>query len=530
MIAYFSMEIGLESDIKTYSGGLGILAGDILRTAADIGVPYVGVTLIYQSGYFRQILEENGEQHAIDDEWVPSEKMKKIDDFVEIKIKGDVFKISAWLYEIKGKKGVVPVYFLDTGDDYLTRYLYMGNREYRFQQEMVLGIGGYRLLKKLGYDIKVYHMNEGHSALLSLELLKEQGDIEKVKRKCAFTTHTPVPAGHDIFDYEIVKENLPEEDAKLVNKIMGDKELNMTLLAMKLSGYINAVSKRHHEVTKEMFKGFDINYITNGVHSYTWTSRYFAELYDKYIPEWKEDPENLQKVDVIPDEEIWEAHKNAKRDLIKFVEEKTKVKLSEDIFTVVFAKRMTKWKRGYLIFKDIEKLKEIGRGKLQIIFAGKAHPYDEEGKEVIMKIFEGIKKLKGDIKCVYLKNYDIDMAKYFVSGADLWLQMPLPPYEASSTSGMKAAHNGVPLLSTLDGWWCEGRREEENGWTIEDGNDDMAAKSLYEKLKDIMKIYYGDRKKWIKVMKGAIKYTASRFNTHRVLKEYLNAFKKYLLT
>lgn len=547
-IAYFSMEIGIRPEMHTYSGGLGILAGDTLKSAADLRIPMVGVTLIHRMGYFRQELDPFGRQIEYSDPWDIEKYLQKLDIKLSIEIEGKPIYITAWIYVIKSTTGgKVPVIFLDTDipdNDperrILTHYLYGGDLEYRLKQEIILGIGGVRVLDELGFDIKKYHMNEGHSSFLTLELLDRfkkpieevwleelVWNIEKVRELCVFTTHTPVEAGHDRFPYEVVRRILGEPvPLWLLKKLGGDRVLNMTLLGFNLSEYINGVSKKHEEVSERMFPGYEIHTITNGVHSYTWVSEPFKKLYNKYLPGWANEPEIFVRAWRIPEEEIWNAHMQAKKHLIDYVNRITADNLNYDIFTIGFARRATLYKRADLLVSDPERLAIIGEGRIQIIYAGKAHPKDEEGKRLIRKIFEIKERLKDRIKIVYLPNYDMEMAMKLVSGVDIWLNNPLKPYEASGTSGMKAAHNGVPNFSVLDGWWIEGWIEGCTGWavgTIEDISDSKKdAEDLYYKLEnEILPLFYENRHIWIKIMRNVITLNVYYFNTQRMIRFYV---------
>lgn len=548
-IAYFSMEIGLNKDIPTYSGGLGILAGDTIKSAADLRLPLVAVSLLTKKGYFRQVLDERGRQREEPEEWEPLRFMIPLPERVNVEIEGRTVFVQAWLYVVKSLTGgAVPVFFLDTDieenappDREITYFLYGGDRAYRLKQEMVLGIGGVRILKELGFQIKKYHMNEGHASLLAVELLREfkrdieevwderlVWDVERVKDLCVFTTHTPVEAGHDKFPYELVSRIMGDFVPLYVLQDLGGKDhLNMTLLALNLSKYVNGVAKKHGEVSKNMFPGYEIHAITNGVHSYTWTCDSFKRLYDKYLPGWANEPELFVRVGRIPDEEIWNAHMEAKRQLLDFVRHNTGVEMSPDIFTIGFARRATAYKRADLLFSDLDRLERIGRGRLQIIYAGKAHPKDEAGKFLIERIFVIKEKLKDSIKIVYLENYNIEIALKLVSGVDIWLNTPLRPLEASGTSGMKAAHNGVPNFSVLDGWWIEGHIEGFTGWAIGPSPDvpadpAMDANDLYNKLDNIiLPTFYNDRHTWIRIMQNAIGKNAYYFNSHRMMRRYV---------
>lgn len=548
-IAYFSMEIGIDTRIPTYSGGLGVLAGDTIKSCADLEVPMVAVSLLYKNGYFYQKLDTQGNQKELPVQWNPKDFLKLLPDRVKVKIENRDVLIQAWQYEVEGVSGYrIPIIYLDTNldenseyDKGLNDYLYGGDEKYRLSQEIVLGIGGVRMLHKLGYDnIKKYHMNEGHASLLVLELLKTfkksddiAWDFDSVRELCVFTTHTPVPAGFDKFSYELVKNTLGDYmPLDVLKKLAGEDNLNMTLLALNLSKYINGVAKKHGEVSQGMFPNYPIDSITNGIHSYSWASESFRKLYDEYIPGWTKDPFTLRYSISIPKSKIWNAHMEAKKKLIDYVNRETNTGMDYDTFTIGFARRATAYKRGYLLFFNTDRLIEISKKwKLQIVFSGKAHPKDISGKELIKKIFEYIYALRNDIKIAYLENYDMQLGKMLTSGSDLWLNTPLRPLEASGTSGMKAALNGVPNFSILDGWWIEGCIEGVTGWAIgtrevEENPDQKDAEDLYNKLENIiMPIFYDKREQWVNIMQYSIAFNASFFNTHRMVHEYvLNAY------
>ncbi|MBW6451446.1 MAG: alpha-glucan family phosphorylase [DPANN group archaeon] len=548
-IAYFSMEIGLDEKIPTYSGGLGILAGDSIKSCADLNVPLVAITLLYRKGYFLQKLNEQGIQTEEPVIWEPEKQLNKLNKKIYVTIEGREVAVTAWKYKVTGvNKFQVPVIFLDTdleenaeNDRHITDYLYGGDHKYRLCQEIILGIGGIRILDKLGYsNIKKYHMNEGHSSLLILELLRKKrvkhtGNKlrEAVRNKCVFTTHTPVPAGHDTFSEDLVRsvvgEIIPFDEMK---PLFHDGALNLTYLALDYSKHINGVAKKHGEISRQMFPGYMIDSITNGVHSATWTSKHFKELYDRFIPGWQKDPFTLRYALNIPKQKIWETHENAKKDLIDFVNQKTNVGMDPDVFTIVFARRSATYKRADLLFTDIKKLIDISKnvGAFQIIYAGKAHPNDQPGKDIIKNIFLKVTDLKDSIKVVYIENYNMETAKILVAGGDLWLNTPLRPLEASGTSGMKACHNGVPSLSVLDGWWLEGHVENVTGWSIgcrnpKENTNHEDSDDMYKKLENIIFKYYNDSKEWRNIMKHAIAFNASFFNTHRMVEQYvLNAY------
>jgi len=555
-IVYFTMEIGLDSRMSTYSGGLGILAGDTIKSCSDLNVPITVVTLLNEKGYFSQRLDAQGKQTESPEEWHKEEFLRLLPVKISVNVESREVVIQAWEYIVKGiTGGRVPVYFLDTNlpenseyDRTLTSFLYGGDRRYRFCQEIILGIGGVRAIEAIGYkNIEKYHMNEGHSSLLTLELLertKQDGqqdiykkyDIEKVKNKCIFTTHTPVEAGHDKFPSELVKNilknSLPFEMPEL---FLQNNEMNMTLVALNLSRYINGVAKKHGEVTREMFPGYSIDSITNGVHLATWAALSFKKLYDQYISGWQSDYFSLRYALSISKEEIWRAHQEAKKELIAYVNNHHDAGMTQDTFTIGFARRATAYKRADLLLSDINRLVKINdtSGKMQIIYAGKAHPEDHGGKELIRNIFAKNVELKPKIKIVYLDNYNMTQGGLITSGVDLWLNTPLRPREASGTSGMKACLNGVPNLSILDGWWIEGCIENITGWAIGslsknnaqtvDSND---ADDLYQKLENIIiPMYYKEKDRWIEIMRHAIALNASFFNTQRMVQEYVvNAY------
>lgn len=556
VIAYFSMEIALHNGIPTYSGGLGILAGDMLRSAADLNVPMVAVTLLHEKGYFHQRLDEHGNQLEDAVSWDPRSFLEPLHTSVKVDLEGRPVKIRAWKYDLRGSRGfTIPVYFLDTNleendprDRSLTGQLYGGDARYRLCQEVILGIGGIRVLRGVGHhSIKKYHMNEGHASLAVLELLNEEGrrlnkpesdpeTIESVRRQCVFTTHTPVAAGHDRFAPDLVRTILGEREIFRQNGFHEGLGLDMTRLALYLSGYINGVARKHGEVARAMFPGHSIQSITNGVHSVTWTSEPFQKVFDLYLPIWRQDSFALRYALNIPEEAIWAAHLEAKQTLIDLVNQRGKVGMDISVFTIGFARRAAVYKRADLLFHDIERLKKIVTevGPIQIIYAGKAHPQDREAKAVITKIFQSQRDLKDHIKGIYLSNYDMEMGKLITAGVDLWLNNPVRPMEASGTSGMKACHNGVPQLSILDGWWAEGHMEGVTGWAIAqdgqppaDGDDrNRDAEYLYRKLENvIIPMFYRDRDKYINIMKHCIALNASFFNTQRMIQEYVtNAY------
>jgi glycogen phosphorylase len=554
-VAYFSMDVAIDSGIPTYSGGLGILAGDMLRSAADLGVPLLAVTLAHRKGYFDQRLDVKGNQVESPSKWSPESRLELLAPRVTISIEDREVWVRAWQYCFRGIAGHgVPLLFLDTDmeendprDRVLTDHLYGGDDHYRLCQEVVLGFGGVAMLRALGHSsVHVFHMNEGHAALITLALLEEQSgshaarairesEIETVRRQCVFTTHTPVPAGHDRFQTSLVHQVLGEARAATLSQMrVMNGELNMTELALRLSGFVNGVSMRHGEVSRNLFPGYNVGAITNGVHAVAWTAAPFCALYDRALPEWRRDNCYLRYAVGIPTAEIRQAHAQAKKDFLQQIKWLTGTQLDEKVFTLGFARRATSYKRADLLFTDLERLKAVARrvGPFQLVYAGKAHPRDEGGKAIIRRIFEAAAALANEVRVVYLENYDMALGKLICSGVDIWLNTPLRPHEASGTSGMKAALNGVPSLSVLDGWWIEGHIEGVTGWSIGDRdgseNDSTAeACSLYEKLEQvILPLFYDAPDDYAKVMRSAIAMNGSFFNTQRMISQYIrNAYR-----
>jgi starch phosphorylase len=550
------MDVAVDSQIPTYSGGLGVLAGDMLRSAADLEISLVAVSLVHRKGYFDQRLDAHGNQLESPAEWSPETHLERLASRVTVTLEGRDVHVGAWQYLFKGITGHrVPLIFLDTdleenspADRGLTDFLYGGDQRYRLCQEIILGLGGIAMLREIGYsDIQIFHMNEGHSALVTLALLEEltgtfperrfsETEVEAVRRRCVFTTHTPVPAGHDRFPADLVYQVLGEHRASVLAQLqLLNGSLNMTELALRLSGFVNGVSMRHAEVSRSMFPNHGIGAITNGVHAGTWTAAPFAALFDRHFPGWRGDNHYLRYAIGIPPAEIRQAHGQAKKELLHQVRWLTGSQLDENVFTIGFARRATGYKRGDLLFTNLDRLKQIAQhaGPIQLIYAGKAHPRDEGGKEIIRRIFEAAAALAKDVRVVYLENYDMALGKSLCSGVDVWLNTPLRSQEASGTSGMKAALNGVPSFSVLDGWWIEGHVEGVTGWAIGDvretENDSRAeASSLYEKLDHIiLPLYYKEPDKYAQVMRSAIALNGSFFNTQRMVWQYVrNAYTR----
>lgn len=554
LVAYFSMEIGLDPGMPTYAGGLGVLAGDTVRTAADIRLPLVAVTLLYRGGHFFQRLDARGAQSEEPVKWIVEDFLEPLEARAEVEIEGRRVRIRAWRYRLTGESGFqVPVYFLDTDlgensewDRTLTGTLYGGDLHYRLCQELLLGIGGVRMLRALGYrKIGRYHLNEGHAALLVVGLLEEErtaGDgpvtaemVDAVRHRCIFTTHTPVPAGHDQFPSDMARKVLGERYWSWLRTCGQETLLNMTALALHCSRYVNGVAMKHGEVSQSLFPGYPVHSITNGVHAATWVAPSFQRLFDRHVPDWRRDPLTLRYAVGIAGAEIWAAHLGAKRRLIEFINHECNSGLDVNLLTIGFARRAATYKRLTLLFHDPERLKAIAQraGRFQLVFAGKAHPHDEGGKELIRQVHRFREALAGHVPVVYLANYDMVLARILCAGVDVWLNTPLPPHEASGTSGMKAAMNGVPSLSVLDGWWIEGHVEGVTGWSIGDrveaclepkGDMDAChAAALYDKLEQqVAPCFYHDRDRFIGIMRHTIAINGSFFNTHRMIAQYMN--------
>ena len=600
LIAYFSAEYGLDQTIPIYSGGLGILSGDHLKSASDLGIPLVAVGLLYKNGYFHQKINGYGDQETeynnIDLSNLPINPVKD-ENGEELKIYVKFEKRKIYLKVWKINVGRIKLYLLDSdidenepGDREVTLKLYGGDQEMRIKQEIVLGMGGTNLLTRaLGLNPTVYHMNEGHSAFLILELIKNIIKEKKVSfevakdiasSKTVFTTHTPVPAGNDIFPIALVekyfKEFWPrlgldrEEFLKLGMKPCTDLEpgFNMGILALKVAGKKNGVSKLHGAVSRELFGDVwpeiaanesPITYVTNGIHTCSWLAPSLKELYNKYlIPYWQDNiykDEVWENINNIPNKELWEIHQKRKQKLLEIVKESTTnrlrrsgysyeeinditSKLNPNALTIGFARRFATYKRATLIFRDLERITQIlnnAERPVQLIFAGKAHPADKEGQDLIKRIHEisMMPQFKG--KIFLLENYNIAMSRYLVSGVDVWLNNPRRPMEASGTSGQKASVNGVINFSVLDGWWAEGYNQE-NGWTIGtnaeftsyEEQDDADSQSMYRTLEEkIIPTYYdkdenGISEKWMKIMKNSITSTGGKYSTSRMLVDYTN--------
>lgn len=569
-IAYYCMEVGLDDRIPSYSGGLGVLAGDILRAAADGDLPMVGVTLLYSGGFFDQTIDSRGGQQEHSVAWRPGEILEELPQRVSVEIGGRPVLVKSWRLVLQGIGGnLVPVYFLDTNlaenlpaDRAITDRLYLGDRRHRLSQEVVLGVGGALTLRVLGHDVQVHHMNEGHASFVPVALLAEQvahragssiikwepsaspllgsvteADLAAVRQRCVFTTHTPVPAGHDRFSEEVVQEVLGAPTAAAIKKLgclEADGSLNMTLLGMCCSHFVNAVSPRHREVSSSMFPGTAIRVVANGIHSPFWAAPATASLFDRHIPDWRRDNTRLRYVSTIPLPELAQAHRRSKLELCDEVRRRSGQSLDPDMLTIGIARRATAYKRADLVLSDPERLQEMARkfGTIQLVFSGKAHPQDQPGKDTIKRIIDLAPKLAPDVMAVYLANYDMSLSRMLCAGSDVWLNTPQPPHEASGTSGMKAALNGVPSLSTMDGWWLEGNIQGVTGWgigPIERGNTGRAsdssaagdAEALYRALEDgVLPLYYERPEIFGSFARNAIALNAPYFSAQRMIDEY----------
>jgi starch phosphorylase len=551
-VAYISMEIAVDSNIPTYSGGLGVLSGDTVRSAADLELPMVGICLCYSSGYFYQFFNELGEQKEKEIEWNFFYEFEKVEKPIKIKIEDKEVLVSAWLYRVIGQSGhILPIYLLTTdveGNEEwmknMTGSLYDSTSRWnRVVQEMIIGMGGVKLLSSLGYNnIQTYHLNEGHGSFSIVELYNMLGgDLKRVKEKVVFTTHTPVPAGHDRFNQDLIDKVFVDRMPDEIRKIADDNgKFNMTFLGMGLSRYRNGVAKKHGEISKAMFPKYEVDYITNGIHLGFWVSEPFRRIFDKKWPNWKSQPKILQNAIELDDLDIFDAHIENKFNLISYQKGHSWNLLDEELITIGFARRFATYKRATLIFKDVDRLGKICKGKIQFIFAGKAHPKDKMGKEYIKQIYEQGEYLYDNygVKVVMMENYNMDLSHMLVSGCDIWLNTPERYHEASGTSGMKAALNGVLNFSVQDGWWLEGyRMNPMAGWAIgpDDSNPDddgvsngwdIDSNSLYDTLENKIIPTYLNHDEWLFKSKNAIAL-AAYFNTNRMMNEY--AKKAYKL-
>lgn len=540
-VAYFSAEIGISPSLHTYSGGLGILAGDHIKAAADLDVNMVAVTLMYKEGYFKQRMDEEGNQTEIYPRFEPDPLLEKLDGTITLPLRGREVHVQVWKYTFLGINGTpIDVLLLDTdveanedADRTITLRLYAGGKDHRILQEAVLGFAGIRALRNLGYkDFSTYHMNEGHCSFLTLELLKEfGGDEDEVRKRCHFTTHTPVPAGHDHFASDRVRRligDLLPKDLNLPSMVLNSR-VHMTELGLYFSRSANGVSDLHGEVARNQFPDFKIGHVTNGVFHRFWVGKIFREVFDRHLPGWRQDPTRLLEIDSVPDDELLFARRSQKKFLLDYANSQSQRALANKTLTIGFARRAAEYKRARLIFHDKERLVKLAKGKVQFIFAGKAHPRDDHGKEILKEIVLQGKELLGDVKIVFLENYNMWLGNLITAGVDVWLNTPLRPNEASGTSGMKATLNGVPNLSILDGWWAEASNDGVNGWAIGDAehaNDAADADHLYRLLEEqVIPTYYDDQAKWLSIVRESIK-TGVKFTGTRMVQDYLKEYYK----
>jgi glycogen phosphorylase len=544
-IAYFSMEIALSPALPTYSGGLGMLAGDTLRSAADTAAPMVAISLVHRRGYFRQKLSDIGQQTETEVPWSPETTLPSANQIIALTLQGRQVLVRAWRFDVVGVAGhIIPVFLLDTDvegndpwDRKLTDHLYGGDTYYRLCQETVLGLGGVALLHALACKPKVYHMNEGHAALLSIGLLEEQlagtplkdateADIEAVRQQCVFTTHTPVPAGHDQFGIDQMYQVLGHDIGAAIDQFgcLHNGLMNMTYIALRFSRFVNGVAMQHGKVSQQMFPDSKVYSITNGVHAATWLSKHLQELLDEEVPHWRTDNQYFRSVYGIDPARLAAAHNKGKLRLFSTIAKRSGHHFNPNVLTLGFARRVATYKRASLLLHDPARLVAIAEkiGGLQILYAGKAHPADTAGKGLIRDVFASAAKLNSSaLKIYYVENYDWELGALLTQGVDVWVNTPRRPYEASGTSGMKAALNGVPSLSILDGWWIEGCAENTTGWAIEDGEDEAAeATSLYEKLEKSIAPMYANPGAWSRMQQHCIAINGSFFNTHRMLAQY----------
>lgn len=551
MIAYFVMECAVDSKIPTYSGGLGILAGDTLQSFADLEVPAVCITLLWKNGFTNQSLSGNGTQFDSIQEWDIEKYMQPTNIKITIPLGGKDITITAYKYTIESTKGdnEIDAYFLTPDvpeNDAETRKicdrLYIGEGLIRLKQEIILGIGGYEMLKKIKYKPFLYHINESHSAFLIAGLMKDIKDLNKVKSRVVFTTHTPIPAAFDKFKMKNIADMLNRYCDKQVfydiyrEKLNDNDEINLSWLAIRNAKNVVAVSRKHKFVSESIFQGYKLKYVTNGIHHVKWTSSNHKMLYSKYINGWEDDPNLLRGAACIPDSEFARAHMLSKETLIETINSETDASFTTENFTIAMAKRVTRYKRNNLILLEPDKLIEIAekKGGIQIVFAGKAHPADIDGKSMIKSIHDSAKYISSKtkkVKIAFLENYNIHMANIILAGVDLWLNNPTRPLEASGTSGIKASLNGVPNFSVLDGWWLEACMEGINGWGIgpksawtdlSHSSDMQDLNDIYGKLEfNILDLYYKNFSFYLKIMKMAVATIAPHFNTNRMVSEYV---------
>ena len=539
-IAYFSAEIGFSSSIPTYSGGLGVLAGDHLKAAADANMPLVGITLLYRHGYFRQHVGHDGWQTESYPIFNPQPALEKLSNIVEVTLQGRKIKIAIWRTHLTGYTGhKVPILFLDAdvpgnaaNDRALTHSLYGGDTEHRLWQEAVLGFAGTLAVHDVYSDIKSYHLNEGHCSFVPLALLKSGFDTDHVRKRTHFTTHTPVPAGHDVFPYHMAERVLGDLLPPQIRTYAGQEALSMSELALNLCGSANGVSELHGHVSRDMFPDKTIGYVTNGVHHLTWVSPHMAALFDRDLPGWRHDPSILVRARDLQPDAVAAARAACKKALLDYANSECNLGYAEDILTIGFARRAASYKRATLLFRDPARLTRICAGKVQFVFAGKAHPRDDAGHRLIQGIVQAGQQLGEQLRIGYINNYNMLSGALITAGVDVWLNTPLRPHEASGTSGMKAALNGVPSASIADGWWAEGAQDGSNGWIIGDSahpNDEADADSLYNVLEQhIIPTYYQNQARWRTIVQEAIS-TGTQFTAARMVHDYRTQYYSRML-
>ncbi len=535
-VAYFSMEIGIDDSIKSYAGGLGILAGDTLKTATDMEVSMTGITILYKNGYFKQELTETGEQIESADKWDFEKLLTNTGVKFEIPLRSDKIIVEIWKYNISGVTGFTnSILFLNTDitensedNKYVSFNLYAPFQNTRLKQEVVLGIGGVMALEALGLGVQdVYHLNESHAAFGIVALQDILGSKEEAKKRVIFTTHTPAEHGHTIHSKAELNGILSEKHFAYLSEDFENDSLHLTKFSINRSKFSNAVASKHSEVSTKMFN-HPIPGITNGIHVSTWAGTATAALFDSRIPTWRTIPEDLQKAEAITGDRIIVMHDENKAELFEYIKDNCNLKLDPDIFTLGFARRVDGYKRSGFLFYDLERLKYIAEqfGGLQVIFSGKAYFDYRDGEDHIAYVVKLSKEDHGKLKIVYIPNYNMEVSQLMVQGADVWLNNPVKPLEASGTSGMKASLNGVPNLSTVDGWWAEGLKEGVTGWAIGNSyqNDEQTElNDMYSKLENIiLPTFYTKKREWAHVMRSSIAYNASYFNTHRMLREYIS--------
>ena len=546
-IAYVTAEIGLTTAVPTYSGGLGVLAGDHVKAAADVGLPLIGVTLFYKQGYGMQSVDVYGEQHLDFPLCDPADVLEDTGEIVQIELEAEIVRIKIWRRWVRGRHGHgVPVLFLDTDVDGnspvwrpVSNLLYGGDVLNRLRQEAVLGLGGYEAIKALGYNEDLYaHLNEGHTALFAAAMLKDIGSVAETRKRVHFTTHTPVPAGFDRFDHRDVQRIVGLHVPPKVAHLGGTETLNMAWLAASLAERVNGVSVINARVANPLFTAphlsegragpLEIEPLTNGVHFDTWVAPEMGALFDYHLHGWRDNHEVLHHIGGVDPEAFSRARRRAKVELLEYANGMTQLGFDPDVLTIGFARRMASYKRANLVFRNLDRLIGLAGGKLQILFAGKAHDKDSEGRKLVRDILAMSHKLRGELRIGFLTNYNMWLGHKLTAGVDVWLNNPVRPLEACGTSGMKAALNGVPNLSVLDGWWAEGCVDGWNGWAIgqdeETRNDDRDAEALYQSLEDrVLPTYYGDKAAWRKKQMAAVA-TAPQFSARRMVLDYATKY------